>query len=84
MQHLAIGEFLNVQYKRALLNNLRRKYKILGSESEIAFERQFLNLSAFYNSLPVKEPDTKGRAQPAPDVVGRMGNPLPAEDNSDS
>jgi hypothetical protein len=84
MQHLAIGEFLNVQYKRTLLNNLRRKYRILGNESEIAFERQFLNLSAFYNSLPEDDPCTNRKVQTVPDVVRRMGNPLPAEDNSDS
>lgn len=33
VQHLAITELLNVQYKRILLNNLRRKYKIIGVES---------------------------------------------------
>lgn len=33
VRHLAITELLNVQYKRILLNNLRRKYKIIGVES---------------------------------------------------
>lgn len=33
VQHLAVTELLNVQYKRILLNNLRRKYKIIGIES---------------------------------------------------
>jgi hypothetical protein len=56
LQYLAISEMLNVQYKRNLLNNLKRKYKIVGSELEPIFERQFLNISAFYNSLSIIEP----------------------------
>jgi hypothetical protein len=32
LQYLAISEMLNVQYKRNLLNNLKRKYKIVGSQ----------------------------------------------------
>jgi hypothetical protein len=55
LQHLVITEFLYVQYKRVLLNNLKRKYKIIGSERELTFDRQFLNISAFYNFIPIKK-----------------------------
>ena len=37
MQYLAISELLNVQYKRVMLNNLRRKYKIVASQNEGSF-----------------------------------------------
>lgn len=54
MNYLVIGEILNIQYKVLLLNNLRRKYKIVGSENESYYDRQFLKLSSFYNELPIK------------------------------
>jgi hypothetical protein len=55
-QYVAISDFLYVQYKRRLLDNLRRKYKFVGSQSEETFDRQFLSLSPFFSTLPVVAP----------------------------
>jgi hypothetical protein len=51
---LVLSEFLYVQYKKRLLDNLRRKYKFVRSQEEDSFDRQFLNLSPFFNSLPLR------------------------------
>jgi hypothetical protein len=83
LQYLAISEFLNIQYKRILLNNLKRKYKIIGSETEPTFERQFLNISAFYNSLSVRVPENNPNPNSnllnAPQIAE-----MPVVDNLDS
>jgi len=34
---------------------LRRKYKFNANNHELSFDRQFLNLSPFFNSLPAKK-----------------------------
>jgi len=34
---------------------LRRKYKFAANQVESTFDRQFLNLSPFFNSVPLKK-----------------------------
>ena len=55
IEYLNISEFLYIHYKKRILDNLRRKYKFTTSPNESFFDRQFLNLSAFFNYLPVKK-----------------------------
>lgn len=66
LEYINISEFLYVQYKKRILDNLRRRYKFSGGHHETCFDRQFLNLSTFFNSIPVRKP------QRAPERVEAM------------
>ena len=64
-----ISEFLYVHYKKRILDNLRRKYKFNTSPHESFFDRQFLNLSAFFNNIPVKKAQKVEKIVDAVDIM---------------
>ena len=55
LEYINISEFLYVQYKRRIVDNLRRKYKFIQVQGEGVFDHQFLNISPFFNAVAVKK-----------------------------
>lgn len=54
-----------------MVDNLRRKYKFVVSQIENTFDRQFLNISPFFNSVAVKK---EGVQKVEPEVAENIGS----------